>query len=110
MASTKIRFYPKSHKYKIKRKTLTSVTTFIGKFFEKFDAKKIARKLAKFPVNKKKKQGVRYFLKTWKEAAEHGTRVHEYIEKYIKDYVTLVPKIDKDMKKLFANLEPLILN
>lgn len=73
-------FYKKSHKYKVGKKELTSVTTFIGKFFEPFDAKAIAKKLATFYVNKKNKRGMRYWLKTWKEDAAHGTRTHELIE------------------------------
>jgi len=86
----KLKFNEKEHKYTIGKKELESVTTFIGKFFSPFDAKGIARKLAKFPVNKSAKHGVRYFLKIWKQAAEHGTETHQLIEynilgKQIKD-------------------------
>ncbi len=79
----KIRFYPVSHIYKLGKRTLTSVTTVTGSFFEPFQAKKIARKLASFRANKIKKHGVRYWLAEWKEAAAHGTRVHAGVEDFI---------------------------
>lgn len=81
--SKKLKFYAKSHKYKLGKEELTSVTTFISKFFSKFDAKEVARKLASFYVNKQKKRGVRYWLNEWKEAALHGTAVHQQIESFI---------------------------
>ena len=87
MKSKKIRFFPVSHKYKLGRQELTSVTNFIGQFFPPFEAKKIARKLAGFWTNKQKKRGVRYWLKEWKKAGEHGTEVHKLMEQEIKDKV-----------------------
>jgi len=83
MKKKKIRFYSGTHNYFYGKQKLKSVTTFIGQFFNKFDAKKIARKLAKFPVNKANKRGVRYWLKEWKKSAEHGSVVHKLIEEYI---------------------------
>jgi ATP-dependent exoDNAse (exonuclease V) beta subunit len=80
---TKIKFNKKKHTYKIGDKELMSVTKWCGQFFEEFDAKAVARKLAKFPVNRANKRGVRYWLNQWKESAEHGTRVHKSIERYI---------------------------
>ncbi len=65
----KLRYFSGTHNYFIGRKKLTSVTTFIGKFFEPFDAKGIARKLSKFHANKVKKHGVRYWLAEWKKAS-----------------------------------------
>ncbi len=79
----KIKFYEKSHIYKVKKRKFTSVTTFTHNFFEPFKAKEIARKLSKFPQNRVSKKGVRYFLKEWKQAAQHGTLVHKEIEDYI---------------------------
>ena len=60
----------------------TSVTTFIGQFFEKFEAKKIATRLVK---SSPKYMGmtVEDVLQLWKDAADHGTVVHEQIENYI---------------------------
>ncbi len=80
----KIRFFEGTHNYFLGRRKLVSVTTFIGTFFDKFNAREIARKLAKFPQNKAKKRGVRYFLNEWKAAAEYGTKVHQEIEDFIK--------------------------
>ena len=79
----KLRFYEKSHSYRYGRQKLISVTTFVGQFFEKFDAKIVARKLAKFPHYKAQKKGVRYFLKDWKARADHGTKVHKEIEDWM---------------------------
>jgi len=101
---TKIKFNKKKHTYKIGDKELMSVTKWCGQFFEEFDAKAIARKLAKFPVNKANKRGVRYWLKQWKESAEHGTRVHKAIERYIQHGVGSmaseldIPKIEAGKK------------
>ena len=104
---SKLKFYEKSHKYKIGKTTLTSVTTFIGKFFEPFDAKGIARKLARFPINKERKHGVRYFLKDWKEAAEHGTRTHEMLELAIDPAATEEPisKENRDWNKFKQGMD-----
>lgn len=95
---SKLKFYKKSHKYKIGKKELISVTTLIGQLFEPFDRKKIARKLAKFPVNRAKKRGVRYWLAEWKESAEHGTRVHNNIDGLIKGNSEEI--LDKDLPKV----------
>ena len=83
----KVQFYEKSHKYKLKKRYLTGVTTFLGQFFEKFDANKMA-KLKAFLAKRagEKGKGVRYWKKLWKESAEHGTRVHSLIEEIINRY------------------------
>ena len=59
-----------------------SVTTFIGEFFEEFDAKKIANNL----VN----NNIKYMHLTsdelmdqWKKTAERGTAIHEELENFI---------------------------
>ena len=83
MAKDKLKFYKKSHKYKVGSVELTSVTRFIHGFFKPFDAKEIARKLAKFKANRDAKRGVRYWLAQWKQDSEHGTRVHNALEDYI---------------------------
>ena len=59
----------------------TSVTTFIGQFFEKFDAIDIATKLVKSQREKYRDKTVDDVLKIWEKAANHGTKVHEELEK-----------------------------
>ena len=78
----KVRFYEKSHKYKIGKDILTSGTQFLKPYFQPFDSKKIARKLASFPQNRKNKKGMRFWLSEWKQAAQHGTDVHAWMEDY----------------------------
>jgi len=78
-----VKFYEVSHKYKAGKVQLTSGTTFLSDFLQPFNRKEIAKKLASFRANKQKKHGVRWFLKDWKEAAEHGTRTHALMENYI---------------------------
>jgi hypothetical protein len=82
----KVTFFPKSHKYKIGQKELKSVTTFLSEFMEKFDADKISSFKA-FQSKRKgiKGQGKKYWKQLWIDNAEHGTRVHEMLEKYIKN-------------------------
>ncbi len=59
-----------------------SATTFISQFFEKFDAEAIAKRL----VSKSPKymgMTVNEVLQLWRDAADHGTIVHEELENYI---------------------------
>ena len=96
----KLRFYPKSHTYYFGKNKLSSVTTLLKDYFQLFDSKGLAKKIAggfKYRNKNKKTAGVtvtdlektkatqRYWLNEWKEAAEHGTRVHSFLEKYILD-------------------------
>ena len=60
----------------------TSVTTFIGHFFEEFDAKKIAIKLVKTNM-KYMHMSVEELMAQWKHSADYGTIVHEELEEYI---------------------------
>ena len=108
----KLRYFPKKHVYYYGRKKLESVTTFVGRFFKPFNAREIARKLAKFKANKDKKHGVKYFLKEWKESADHGTRVHQLLEGYIKFKVVPedvqecdLPKFEQGIYWVNKNLE-----
>ena len=64
------------------RDRFTSVTTFIDGFFEKFDSKKIAKKLVDTHP-KYSNSTVEELIKEWKDAADHGTFVHEEIENWI---------------------------
>ena len=62
----------------------TSVTTFIGSFFEEFDAPMVASKLtATHP--KYKHMTADELLAVWRKKADYGTFVHEEIENYIND-------------------------
>ena len=74
-----------NHIYKLKTSPeleFISVTTFIGKFFAKFEAEKIANKLVKTSP-KYMDMTVTEVLNMWKESANHGTIVHEEIENYL---------------------------
>jgi ATP-dependent exoDNAse (exonuclease V) beta subunit len=77
-----LKFVSKTHKYRVGKKELHSVTKMVGKLFKPFDAKEVARKLASFPVNKLAKRGVRYWLAEWKKSADYGTEVHNALEDY----------------------------
>ena len=64
--------------------SFTSVTTFIGSFFEEFDAPMVASKLtASHP--KYKHMTADELLAVWRKKADYGTFVHEEIENYIND-------------------------
>lgn len=98
MKEKKLKFYEGTHTYWLGRQKLTSVTTFIGKFFPPFEAQKIAKRLSHFPFYKQKGMGVRKILAEWKESAYHGTRVHEALENFLLGNQTKVLKGLKDSK------------
>jgi len=79
----RLKFYSKSHKYKYGKDEFTSVTTFLNKFYEKFDETKVAREQASKYWNKKAKKGVRYWKNLWKKNREDGTLIHKQIEDFI---------------------------
>lgn len=81
-----LQFNAKKHTYTYGKQKLESVTTWCSRFYEPFDAKAIARRLASFPVNRANKRGVKYWLKQWKADAAHGTRTHELIEMALTGY------------------------
>ena len=76
-----------AHEYKLKNQPdfkFTSVTTFVDYFFEGFDPKKVAKKLINnYP--KYAERTVESLIADWNAAADHGTRVHHEIERWIKD-------------------------
>ena len=73
----------------------TSVTTFVGNFFEEFDAPMVASKLtATHP--KYKHMTADELLAVWRKKADYGTLVHEEIEYYIKDKEQ--PKDDRSIR------------
>ena len=66
-----------------------SATTFVGQFFEKFEAEKIAKRLV---ASSPKYMGmsVEEVLASWKNAADHGTLVHEELENHILNQSELI--------------------
>lgn len=74
-----LKFDEEKHVYTVGKEKLDSVTTFIGQFFKPFDAEEIASSLSE-RTGKPKQE----YLDEWQEAREHGTRVHNAIENYIK--------------------------
>ena len=76
-----------THEYKLTDQpdlAFTSVTTFIDYFFEGFDAKKVATKLINnYP--KYSGRAVESLIADWDAAADHGTKVHQEIEQWVKD-------------------------
>jgi len=75
------------HEYKLIGESefaFTSVTTYIGKFFEKFDSIKIATNLTKNHP-KYSNYTIESLLAEWKEAADYGTKVHNEIENWVKN-------------------------
>jgi len=74
-----------NHIYKLDKSPnldFTSVTTFIGEFFEEFDAKKIATKLVNNNI-KYMHLTIDELLAQWKKLADYGTIVHEELENFI---------------------------
>jgi hypothetical protein len=100
----KVTFSEKKHTYKVKKKELQSVTTFLKDYFSPFDASKIA----KFKAMISKRQGkphenITFWKKKWKESAEHGTRVHGYLESFVNNplvHLDLSTAVEVDKKKV----------
>lgn len=78
-----MKFDKDTHTYTRQGNDYVSVSTLVARYFSPFNAKDIARKLAKFPHNKANKRGVRYWLKLWKEQQEYGTKVHAELNDYL---------------------------
>tara|TARA_Y100000590_G_scaffold439524_1_gene563681 strand:- start:198 stop:920 length:723 start_codon:yes stop_codon:yes gene_type:complete len=72
-----------------------SVTTFVGGFFEEFDADAVAKKLT-MSHPKYKHMTVDELLGLWRKKADYGTFVHEEIEDYINDKTQ--PKDDRSIR------------
>ena len=76
-----------AHEYKLLTRpdiTFTSVTTYVEHFFEGFDAQKVATKLINnYP--KYADRTVESLIAEWDATAAYGTKVHDEIEKWIKD-------------------------
>ena len=83
-----------SHVYKLASQPdleFISATTFVSQFFAKFEAEKIASRLVK---SSPKYMGmtVQDVLQIWKDAADHGTIVHEQIENHILNQTPLTER------------------
>lgn len=84
----RVKFFEKEHVYKlyneedIFEKNLISGTTFLGKFFPKFEKDQIALRIAKRD-NKSVKQVLEKWDLTGKLASDFGTKCHLYGEMYV---------------------------
>jgi len=83
MKQDKIKFDEKKHKYYVDSKELVSVTTWISKFFPKFEKSKISKRVAKFRRAKGEKVTAWDIQREWKAVAQAGTSIHEQIENSI---------------------------
>jgi hypothetical protein len=86
-----------SHTYSLTNDSeisFTSVTTFVGKFFEPFDEIKVSNHLVD-NVPKYYGRTAESLLKEWAVARQYGTDVHLEIENWIRDGVP--PKDDKSI-------------
>ncbi len=98
-------FNPKYHSYRMKDtdQKLTGVTTFIKRFFPKFDTEKIA-----LDVSRKRGVCPNELKKEWKtkgqQASLDGDNVHEYSE-YIFGNGKKVEPINERTKLLFVQLD-----
>ena len=74
-----------THTYKLKDHShinFQSVTTFIGRFFEEFNARKIAEKLIRTNI-RYMHYTAEQLMQEWTNAADYGTLVHEELENHI---------------------------
>jgi hypothetical protein len=112
----KLKFEEEEHVYTVDDVPLTSVTTFVGQFFPKFDADAVAEKKA-YSYGQYKDLSKEEILAKWNKKAQDGTTVHEQIELAIKGQQFLAeprPRAKhgieywKQLKKkhLFAEPEP----
>ena len=77
----------KNHEYQLVNQpefSFTSVTTFVGSFFEPFDEVKVANHLVN-NVPKYFAETPESIMKQWQIAREYGTEVHLEIENWLKD-------------------------
>ena len=74
----------KTHIYSLQDSNIdfTSVTTYIGEFFEKFDQQKIAAKLIQTNI-KYAHLTVEELISEWDKSRDYGTLVHKQIEEHV---------------------------
>ncbi len=107
-------FIEEPHEYWIGEEKMTSVTQLLKKYFEPFDTNKIAKlkadKTKRINYQKykkgeplteqdKKEATQKYWKQLWKEAASHGTRVHEALENHINKVEGNNLQEERDYKK-----------
>ena len=103
---SKLKFNEAAHSYTSGKKKYTSATTFLGQFFPKFEADRIAYFVAR-------KRGItkQAVLKEWEAnknaACDFGTAVHLYAELYIQDLKLNKPNNDRE-KNIFPLVEKAI--
>jgi hypothetical protein len=76
---TILSFDPKKHEYSVGDAILTSVTKFIGNFFQPFDREYWADYVAK-----RDGKSTQEVLHEWIKKRDHGTNVHQLIEDHLK--------------------------
>ena len=89
LINPKIRLEESSHTYLLDDPediSFTSVTTFIGQFFNEFDATKIATNLV-HTHPRYQDITVDELLAKWQEQTDRGTEVHKQLELYIKENI-----------------------
>ena len=87
--TNELTFDEETHTYYWNNKPLISVTTVIGQYFKPFDAKAIARvKAATARKNGTEGPYPDYWISKWRDDADHGTRVHNAIEKWLTTWQT----------------------
>ena len=82
--NNKISLNEKKHIYSLENSNIqfTSVTTYIGDFFEKFDQQKIAKKLIKTSP-KYAHLSIDELIADWDKSRDYGTLIHKQIEDHI---------------------------
>jgi ATP-dependent exoDNAse (exonuclease V) beta subunit len=107
-----VKFNKKTHKYKVNKKTLISVTQFVHLFFKPFD-----KKIAKYVAASRKLKGEDVTAKDvraeWNKSAEDGTAVHEEIQKFILRQLEFkdvkLPKAMKGVEYFVKDVAPAML-
>ena len=110
-----LKFDEETHTYTLgKTFLLTGTTTYLKRFIEEFDEKKMSR-ASLYSYNKKfpksKKRDVSYYLTRWecqnKAATYSGTRVHNYAEYNYPDFIDPPSCFQEEgVIQFFKNLSP----
>jgi hypothetical protein len=78
----KLKFTEKTHQYKVSGKKLPSVSSLIGKYKNKFNAKEVSKGTAR-----KLKKTQEEVLKDWKDINTNAIRLGNKVHKFAEDYV-----------------------
>jgi hypothetical protein len=94
-----LRFDEASHTYTLDGRVLTSVTQFLGRFFEKFDAPAVARRVVNNANSKYYGRDPDELVAEWeansRKARELGTLLHHNIQQYLVDGEVLGERSDE---------------